>query len=292
MSIDRLQERIRRTKNPSVIDLTVNAAVIPNCVRSQTETWADAYLLFAQQLLETLRGVVPAVRFRYNGFAIFGAAGLQLLETVTSRAQKQGFYVLLDAPEALSGEDAEQTAILLLDEECPVSFDGLIVSSYIGSDGLKPYAKRVKKSEKSLFAIIRTPNKSASELQDLLTGSRLVHLAMADVVNNLASPLPGRSGYSLVGCAAAATSADSLRTLRSKYKNMFLLVDGYDYPAANAKNCSFAFDSLGHGAIVCAGASVTGAWIEADGTETEYAALALAAAERMKKNLTKYVPVL
>lgn len=292
MSIDRLQERIRRTKNPSMIDLTVNAAVIPNCVRSQTENWTDAYLLFAQQLLETLRGVVPAVRFRYNGFAIFGAAGLQLLETVTSRTQKLGFYVLLDVPEALSGEDAEQTAKLLLDEECPVSFDGLIVSSYIGSDGLKPYAKRVKKSEKSLFAVIRTPNKSASELQDLLTGSRLVHLAMADVVNNLASPLPGRIGYSLVGCAAAATSADSLRTLRGKYKNMFLLVDGYDYPAANAKNCSFAFDSLGHGAIVCAGVSVTGAWKEADGAETEYVAQALAAAERMKKNLTKYVPVL
>lgn len=292
MSIDRLQERIRRTKNPSVIDLTVDKKVIPECVSSQADTWTKAYMLFAQEMLEALRGLVPAVRFQFNGFAIYGAEGLELLNKVTKRAQKLGYYVLLDAPEAICAARAEQTAELLLDLENSVCFDGLIVSSYIGSDGLKPYAKRLKKSEKSLFVVIRTPNKSASELQDLLTGSRLVHMAMADVVNNLAAPLLGRCGFSQIGCAASATSADSLRTLRSKYKSMFLLVDGYDYPVANAKNCSHAFDSLGHGAIVCAGASVTGAWLEADCSETQYLSLAVEAAERMKKNLTKYVPVL
>lgn len=292
MSIDRLQERIRRTKNPSMIDLTIDSKVIPACVSSQVETPIDAYLLFAQNIMEALRGTVPAVRFQFNAFALLGADGLLALETVIKRAQKLGFYVLLDVPEALSADRAEQTASLLLDEESAYQFDGLIVSSYIGSDGLKPYAKRVKKTGKSLFVIIRTPNKSASELQDLLTGSRLVHVAMADVVNNLATPLPARCGFSQIGAAASATSADSLRTLRGKYKNLFLLVDGYDSPSANAKNCSHAFDGLGHGAIVCAGRSVTGAWLDADGSEMEYVSLTVDAAERMKKNLTKYVSVL
>lgn len=292
MSIDRLQERIRRTKNPSVIDLTVDSKVIPACVSAQANSLTEAYLLFAQTIMESLRGMVPAVRFQFNVFAILGAEGLTALEAVTKHAQKLGFYVLLDAPEALSADRAELTAARLLDETPAYEFDGLIVSSYIGSDGLKPYAKRIKKTGKSLFVIIRTPNKSASELQDLLTGSRLVHMAMADVVNNLASPLPARCGFSQIGVAASATSSDSLRTLRSKYKNLFLLVDGYDSPSANAKNCSHAFDSLGHGAIVCAGASITGAWLDADCSEMEYVTSALDAAERMKKNLTKYVAVL
>jgi len=78
--------------------------------------------------------------------------------------------------------------------------------------------------------------------------------------------------------------------LRSKYPEMFLLVDGYDYSGANAKNCSFAFDRLGHGAIVCAGSSIIGAWKEE--TEADPLAAAVSAVERMKKNLTRYVTIL
>ena len=292
MSIDKLQEKIRRVKTPAVIDLTVHSQMVPPCLLAQTEKWNDAYLQYVQQLLEALKGNVPAVRFQFNAFALLGPEGLKLLTTVTKRAQRLGFYVLLDAPEAPSTDRAEQTAQLLLKEDAPYAFDGLILSSYIGSDGMKPYAKRIGAAGKSLFIVTRTPNKSAAELQDLLTGSRLVHMAMADVVNHLDAPAPGRCGYSQIGCAASATAADSLRTLRSKYKNMFLLVDGYGYSAANAKNCSHAFDSVGHGAIVCAGITVTAAWREPDCCQQDYIRLTLEEVGRMKKNLSKYVTVL
>jgi hypothetical protein len=68
------------------------------------------------------------------------------------------------------------------------------------------------------------------------------------------------------------------------------LLDGYDYPNANAKNCGFGFDNLGHGAAACAGVSILGAWRE-ENPEDPIAA-AVQAAERMKKNLTRYVSVL
>ena len=292
MSIDRLQERIRKTKNPSVIDLTVCKKVIPACVLEQAGSWPKAYLQYMQELMESLRGVVPALRFRFNGFAVYGAEGFDLLKTITKRAKRLGFYVLLDAPEALGQLEAEQTAQILFAEDGPAAFDGLILSSYIGSDGIKPYAKLLKENEKTLFAVIRTPNKSAPEVQDLLAGSRLVHIAMAEKVNTMTVGLTGKCGYSQIGCAAAATSADSLRTLRSKYKNMFILVDGYDYSSANVKYCSNAFDPLGHGAVVCAGQGITGAWLESDCCEDMYLSLAIDAVERMKKNLTRYVTIL
>lgn len=292
MSIDRLQERIRKTKNPSVIDLTVSKKILPSCVLEQADSWQKAYLQYMQELMESLRGVVPALRFRFNGFAIYGPEGLGLLKTITKRAKRLGFYILLDAPEAFSQSEAEQTAQILFAEDGPAAFDGLILSAYMGSDGIKPYAKLLKENEKSLFVVIRTPNKSAPEVQDLLSGSRLVHMAMAEKVNTMTGALTGKCGYSQIGCAAAATSADSLRTLRSKYKNMFILVDGYDYSTANAKYCSNAFDPLGHGAVVCAGQGITGAWIDSDCCADMYLSLAVDAAERMKKNLTKYVTIL
>ena len=292
MSIDRLQERIRRTKNPSVIDLTVSKNMIPACVLEQADSWQKAYLAYMQELMEAFRGLVPALRFRFNGFAIYGPEGLELLKTVTKRAKRLGFYILLDAPEALSLSDAEQTAQILFDGDGPAVFDGLILTSYIGNDGIKPYAKLLKENERSLFVVIRTPNRSAPEVQDLLAGSRLVHMVMAEKVNTMTGGLTGKCGYAQLGCAAAATSADSLKTLRSKYKNMFLLVDGYDYSTANAKYCSNAFDALGHGAVVCAGQGVAAAWIDSDRCVLDYLDIAVDAAERMKKNLTKYVTIL
>ena len=95
-----------------------------------------------------------------------------------------------------------------------------------------------------------------------------------------------------MGILAAASSAESLRNLRTKYPKLFLLVDGYDYPNANAKNCANAFDKFGHGAVVCGGMGITCAWKEAESGEEAYLDHAKAAADRMKKNLTRYVTVL
>jgi hypothetical protein len=91
---------------------------------------------------------------------------------------------------------------------------------------------------------------------------------------------------------SAATSGDSLRNLRMKYNHLFLLVDGYDYPSANAKNCSFAFDRLGHGAAVCVGSSITGAWLQEGSDGADYMECALSACDRIKRNLSRYITVL
>ena len=88
------------------------------------------------------------------------------------------------------------------------------------------------------------------------------------------------------------STLERLRSLRSKYSRLFFLVDGYDYSTANAKNCSYAFDSVGHGAIVCAGPCVTLAWQEPGCVQQDYLQLAMDEIGRIKKNLAKYVTVL
>jgi orotidine-5'-phosphate decarboxylase len=112
------------------------------------------------------------------------------------------------------------------------------------------------------------------------------------MVNRHGGALIGKCGYSQVAALAAAGNSVSLRELRSKYNRVFLLVDGLDYPSGNAKNCSLAFDRFGHGAVVCAGPSITGAWREAGSDGKDYVEQAVAAAERMKKNILRYINIL
>jgi hypothetical protein len=71
-----------------------------------------------------------------------------------------------------------------------------------------------------------------------------------------------------------------------------MLVDGIDYPSGNSKNCSFAFDRFGYGAIVCAGTSITSAWREMESDGLDYLSHAVCAADRLKKNLLRYVSIL
>ncbi len=290
MAIHRLQEKIRKLKNPTVVNFSVLSEHIPPHILEAAGSFALAYKQFCKELLEGLKDIVPAVRFDFNSFAMLGGEGLDALEEVLNFAGSRGYYVLLDGVQTLSSQDARRAAQVFLGENCRWRFDGLVVSSYIGSDGLLPYTAAL--GDKDLFVVIRTSNRTAPEIQDLMTGSRLVHMANADIVNRFVQPLTGKSGYSQVAVMAAASSPDSLRALRAKYQNIFLMLDGCDYPNANAKNCSYAFDNLGHGAAACAGLSITAAWKEESDTGTDYVSQGVEAALRLKRNLTRYVTVL
>ncbi len=292
MSVDRLQEKIRKLKNPSVIDFSVLPEHIPPHLMEEEGAFLPAYSRFCTELMDTLLDTVPAVRFSFGYFALLGPSGLELLAKLSNMAHQQGYYVFLDGPESLSAQTAQMTAEALFSDSCGWYFDGLILSSYIGSDGIKPYVERFGNNDKSIFVVLRTANRSAPELQDLLTGSRLVHMAAADIVNRLAESRIGRSGYSRIGGVAGASSAHSLQSLRGKYNRIFLFLDGYDYTNSNAKNCAEAFDNLGHGAIACAGGSVTAAYLSDEAESLDYLNCAQRAAERMKKNLTRYVTIL
>ena len=290
MSIDVLQNKIRKSKSPVVLQLDGLMQTVPAQFLDKNDDCV-AYLQYASALLESLREHLCAVRLSFSGFAFLGAGGLSVLSELIRRAKTLDYYVVLDLPELNSAHGAQMIADKLRDEESAYNCDGYILSSYAGSDVIKPFADLCKNG-KSLFCIVRTANRSATEIQDLLTGSRLVHTAVSDVVNRYAETSPAACGYSNIGVLAAASSADSVRNLRGKYKRLFLLLDGYDYPNSNAKNCSYAFDSLGHGAAVCAGLSITGAWKENGTDGFAFAEEAVRAVQQIKKNLNRYISIL
>ena len=279
MAIDILQDKIRKLKNPSMIDLTVKRDHIPAQILEEEPTPCAAYARFCRELMQALKEIVPAVRFSFTAFALLDD-GIPCLKQLMQEATELGYYVVLDAPEILTPWNADIIASCAAELSC----DGILISPYIGTDAIKPFVP----AGKDLFVVVRSPNKTASGLQDLLTGSRHVYDAAAELVNRYGTQY-GKYGYSSVAAAVSAGSADSLRVLRTKYNRMFLLVDGLDYPSGNAKNCSFAFDRFGYGAVVCAGPDVTCAWQEA---EEDYVTAAVHAAERMRKNLNRYFSIL
>lgn len=290
MSMDVLQEKIRKLKNPSMISLELPVGQLPPQVLARTGGKAEAYGVFCCELLAGLKEIVGAVRIPWGMFTLLGAAGCESLSQVLKTAADLGYYVVLDGLDISGPVAAQIVADALLDGAWPC--DAIIVPAYLGSDCMKPFLPWCKDKKKDIFVQVKTSNKSAPELQDLHTGSRQVHTAAMDIVNRYGEPLCGKYGYSSVAAIVGAAAPDTIRTLRGKYKKTFFMTDGYDYPNGNAKNCSMAFDRMGHGAVACAGVSVTAAWTEAGSDGSDYVQQAVEAALRMKKNLTRYVTVL
>lgn len=288
MSIDVLQEKIRKLKNPFLVDLTLPISELPPQLLEQGD--AEGYGIFCCSLIEKLRGIVPGVRISVTPFALLGKQGMKQMDRVLSAARHAGMYILLEAPQILSPMAAQMVADVYWGENS--ACDGLILPIYPGSDCIKPFLPACRSQKKSLFCVVRTSNKSAPELQDLLTGTRLVHTAAADLVSSLGGDSLGKSGYAQVGVMAGGSSMESLRSLRSKYPRLFLLIDDVDYSCCNNKICGAAFDKVGHGAAICVGPTVSTAWKSAQSDGADYLDQALAAVERMKKNISRYVTVL
>ncbi len=289
--MDVLQSKIRKRKCPLVIDFSIPDTFIPPHLQKDKPR-AEIYADCCCELLAGLRGMVPAVRFSMGAFAVMGPEGMTQLQRTLHSAREGGFYVFLDGPELLSPWLAKHAAAALAAADAGLEWDGLILSAYLGSDVLRPFLPAPGEQGKDLFVVVRSANKSAPEMQDLLTGSRLAHMALADQVARLGADRMEKCGYSSVGMVAAATAPSSVKSLREKYKSSFLLVDGYDYPGGNGKNCAAAFDRLGHGAIVCAGGSVTGAWLTEQSDGREFVRYAQEAVGRIQRNLARFVTVL
>lgn len=287
MSIDVLQNKIRKLKNPTALWLCPTLQMIPPAVLEGCDNPTQAIGSYCIELLEALSESIGAVRVSFDAFAVFGPQGLEQLALVLDKAKALKYYVIFDWQHLESGPMAESCAKAILKEEL-WKCDAVTVCSYGGSEAVKPYIQAAGK--KSVFVSVKTGNKSGSELQDLQTGGRMVYLAAADLITRWGEGAMERCGYSRVAAVAGAVNSASLRTLRQKYPKLFLLVEGLEVSGANAKNCSYAFDKMGHGAVVCAEASILEAWKERE--DADYLAAAKDAADRIKRNLTRYVAVL
>ena len=292
MSIDLLQTKMKKLNNTLMVNFSVGEEVLPEQVVQAHEDFCDAYADYCAQLLTGLKGEAAAVRFSLMHFSLLGEKGVATLSNLMKRAASLGFYTLLDACGVSSAALAKQSADQIWGEGSKLPCDGILISGYFGSEIIKPFLPYCENQKKDLFVVVRSPNKSSSEIQDLLAGSRTVHLAAADYVNRFGANTVGKYGYSRIGSAASAMAGDRVKMLRAKYPKQFMIVDGMDAPGANAKNASYGFNNLGHGAICCVGISVTCAWREEEYREMDFVQAAVTAARKTQKKIGRYISVL
>ena len=287
MSMDVLKNKIRKLRNPSALTIAPTLDSLPPQYLTEFDSPVLGMGEYCRRSLEALKGLLPAVKVSFSAFALLGPEGLTQLQSVLDKAKELGYYVILDW-QRQEDESAAKAAAKLIFSGGIWKCDGVVLSCYPGSGSIKPYITEANKEKKDVYVVLKTGGKSGSELQDLQTGGRTVYTAAADLLARWGDQTLERCGYSRVAGVGSASHLASLRTLREKYPKLFLLVDGLEAGNANARNASFAFDNMGAGALVCS--NLLTAWIENPANDPIEEVVA--AAQRMKRNVTTYVTVL
>lgn len=301
MALDKLIEKIVECQNPTVAGLDPKLSYIPSYIKEKArasygnslEAAAAAVLEFNKGLIDTLCGIVPAVKPQCAYYELLGWQGMKALQETISYAQEKGMYVITDGKRNDIGSTMEAYASAHLStvdlegiQAVPFGGDALTVNAYLGSDGIEPLLTVCRKEEKGIFILVKTSNPSSGELQDrTFENGQTLYASVGELCEAWGKELMGQYGYSGAGAVVGATYPEQLAELRRALPHTFFLVPGYGAQGGSAQSVRPAFDANGMGAIINASRSILCAWQKHNAAEEDYAKEAAKEALRMRDEL-------
>jgi orotidine-5'-phosphate decarboxylase len=276
---DQLLEAIDKKQNPSVVGLDPRLEKIPEHVRKDKKT-GKAILEFNKRVIDAVAPIVPAVKPQIAFYEKHGIDGLKAFIKTIKHAKKRGLVVIEDVKRNDIGSTAQAYAEAHLGKA--FNGDAVTVNAYLGSDGVKPFAEKIKHG-KGFFVLVKTSNPSSTELQDKkLAGGNKVYEEMGKLVHEWGKNSVGANGYSAVGAVVGATFPKEAERLRQIMPNTPFLVPGYGAQGGGAKDVVPCFNDDGMGAIVNSSRGIIFAFQKHGG---EFDEAASKAAQDMKEDL-------
>lgn len=301
-AIDRLIEKIKETKNPTVMGLDPRYEMLPNCVTEKypktLEGVSQAIIEYNKALIDATYDIIPAIKPQVAFYEMFGIPGMKALEETCSYAKEKGMIIIADAKRGDIGSTAAGYSNAYLGktkigdmEQSIFDIDFLTVNPYMGTDCVKPFVEDCKKYGKGLFVLVKTSNPSSGELQDLkLESGEEVYTRVANLVEKWGEDLRGEYGYSSIAAVVGATYPEQLKSIRETAPHTYFLIPGYGAQGGKAEDIALGFDKEGLGGIVNASRSLMCAyksdkWKE-QFDEKDYAKATRAEAIRMRDEIT------
>ncbi|SFL68059.1 orotidine-5'-phosphate decarboxylase [Halanaerobium salsuginis] len=291
--IDQLQEKMIAKNSRICVGLDPHLELLPETVldpellqdqaANQVEI-AAAVLKFNQDILAAVADFTAVVKPQIAFYEKLGSAGFKVLKKLIKKAQTEGLLVLLDAKRNDIGSTAAAYAEAYFAKE--TAADAITINPYLGRDGILPF---LKNKNKGAFALLRTSNPSAVDLQDLkLANGKLFYQAVGDFLAELGEPYLGECGYSNLAAVVGATYPAELAAIRKQLPQTFFLIPGYGAQGGGALDIKAGFDSQGQGAIINSSRGINFAYRAAAyknyGAEN-YAEAARAAAREMRTEI-------
>ncbi len=139
--------------------------------------------------------------------------------------------------------------------------DAITVNPLLGADALEPLVAAAEQAGAGVFALVRTSNPGAADIQDLSTADGTpVHEHLAGLVDGFAGRLVGSSAAPLSGMGAVvgATEPEHIARLRELMPRSIFLIPGVGAQGGQAEMLGSAFAPGPAAALVPASRSIAG----------------------------------
>ena len=217
---------------PRAYELTESQG--PGSQLSASARAAFAVAAHCALVIEAVAGHAVAVKLQVACFERLGPPGWAALSESAQRAREHGLLVLadgkrgdIDVTAAAYAQTYFGTTPTPYGEVPGIAADGLTVNPLLGIDSLRPLVQAARDSGAGVFALVRTSNSGAADVQDRpLERGGTVSERLAEIVRELGRDGVGNSGLSDVGAVVGATVPDRLARLRELMPETIFLLPG------------------------------------------------------------------
>lgn len=214
-----------------------------------TRTQPDEILSFNTRVIEATADLVCAYKPQSAFYEVAGNSGWQALKDTIAliRQAAPNAVVILDAKRNDIGNTAEAYASTAFDW---FDADALTINPYLGGDAVAPFLQR---PERGAFALCRTSNPGAADLQSLETSNaEPLYLSVADRARDW-----GEAHHHNLGLVVGATWPDELAAVRVRCPDMPILLPGIGAQGGDLEaSVEAGVDRCGRGLLVSASRSV------------------------------------
>lgn len=265
MFIDRLIEKIKEKKNPSVVGLDPRINLVPNFIKekhnrnheNRVVAETQAILEYNKIIIDTIKDIVPCIKPQIAFYEAYGIEGLKVFKETVQYGKENNLLIIADIKRGDIGSTAEGYAKAYYLGDF-VDVDSVTLNPYLGEDSIKPFTNYCTMG-KGAFILAKTSNSSSKDLQDLTSNGKKIYEIMGGLIAKWGSEYIGENGYSSVGAVVGATYPEEMKILREIMSKAFFLVPGYGAQGGTAKDVINCFNEDGLGAVVNSSRGIIGA---------------------------------
>jgi orotidine-5'-phosphate decarboxylase len=192
-------------------------------------------------------------------FERLGAPGWEALSQVCAAAREAGLLVIADGKRGDVPVTAAAYAQALVGETPTpwgavpgLGADAFTANPLLGLDALEPLVQAAEATGAGVFALVRTSNPGAADLQDLPAPQAPLHERLAALVDGLSERLLGAGGLSGMGAVVGATEPAHIARLRELMPRSIFLIPGVGAQGGRPELLGAAFGPDPAAALVAA----------------------------------------
>jgi orotidine-5'-phosphate decarboxylase len=135
--------------------------------------------------------------------------------------------------------------------------DAFTANPLLGADALEPLVAAAQEAGAGVFALVRTSNPGAADVQDRPAPQEPLHERLAAMVDALADRLLGESGLSGMGAVVGATAPQHIARLRALMPRSVFLIPGVGAQGGQPELLGAAFGPGPAAALVAASRGIS-----------------------------------